>query len=81
MGIQVETQVALRCCPFCGGPGQILKSKIHYPNADWFYYPSCEDYECIAFVEEQDEQGGVNVEFNTVEEAVEKWNTRFDGDQ
>ena len=33
------------------------------------------------FVEEQDEQGGVNVEFNTVEEAVEKWNTRFDGDQ
>ena len=76
----VQSPVTLRCCPFCGGPGCIKKSKIHYPNVPWFYYPTCEKYDCIAYVEEQDEQGGVNVEFDTPEEAAEKWNTRFGED-
>lgn len=77
----VKSPVPLRCCPFCGSPGAIYRSKIHYPNASWFYYPTCEDYDCIAHVDEQDEQGGCNVEFRTAEEAAQKWNTRFGGNE
>lgn len=72
----VEHNFKMKPCPFCGDGAIIIKSTIHYPNAIPFYYPTCEDWGCIAHVDEQDEQGGVNCEFATAKEAAEAWNTR-----
>jgi hypothetical protein len=61
-------------CPFCGSKGEIIKNGFPPRNRD--RHPSCSNENCIAHVEEQDEQGGTNVDFYTDEEAKALWNKR-----
>ena len=58
-------------CPFCGSKAKIF-------DCDWSqisdsievtYSPGCTNYDCIAY--------GTNFHFDTPEEAVEAWNTRY----
>jgi hypothetical protein len=61
-------------CPFCGSKGEIIKNS--FPPRNRYRHPSCSNENCIAYVEEQDEQGGTNVDFYTDEEAKALWNKR-----
>ena len=63
-------------CPFCGKKGEVVKNS--FPPRNQFRHPSCSDEDCIAYVCEQDEQGGTHVDFKTDEEAIAAWNRRHD---
>lgn len=61
-------------CPFCSSPGRIIKNS--FPPRNRYRHPSCTKYDCVAYVSEQDEQGGTNVDYLTDEEAIAAWNVR-----
>lgn len=65
---------ALKPCPFCGSPGEIVKNS--FPPRNRFRHPTCTNERCVAVVSEQDEQGGTDVDCLTDEEAIKLWNTR-----
>lgn len=69
-----DKEKSLMLCPFCGSPGEIVKDR--FPPENPFWHPSCSNYECVAYVEGQDEQGGTNVDRLSREEAAELWNRR-----
>jgi hypothetical protein len=64
----------LKPCPFCGSPGEIVKND--FPPKNPYYHPTCTNSDCIAFVAEDDEQGGTFCDELSQEACFDKWNTR-----
>jgi hypothetical protein len=71
-------------CPFCGGKGILQEEELYYPvlrkhKKRWF--PLCSGNDALEYCpmmnpENDGEQGGVTVSWESEEEAIKAWNTR-----
>lgn len=65
----------LKECPFCRSNGEI--HNVGFGGNGHEYYPKCSNENCILNnIQEQDEQGGVNITYYAKQEAIDAWNTR-----
>lgn len=68
----------LKSCPFCKKIGIVKEIKDCFSKAPSTFFPTCPNEECLMFnAQEQDEQGGVFVDYESRQEAIDAWNTRL----